>query len=174
MVDGLDHVAQTMEAKWGVERLPLLVDDELRAKFERQRVKTYDALRDAYDAPYLTQDTLTNTRGMVEALKRGWSALDAAATADRQMPISAVTTVLEGRTHDGHVLAVVRTNAEARYVLQEGRGTVVMTLDEVANLLAAAGSIITDTLRLFPGTKIQPPRFRSPEWYPEGDQEIPF
>lgn len=174
LIDGLDHTARELEAKWGVERLPLLVDADLRGKFERQRAKTYQAIEKAFQGDFLSRDTLEGVTSAVGALQRGWKAMDAAATADRQLPIGAVTTVLEGRTNDGHVLAIVATNAEAHHVLAEGRAVVVMTLEEVANLLACAGTIVTDTLRLFPGTKVSPPRHIKPDWYATGGDEIPF
>jgi len=71
------------------------------------------------------------------------------------------------------VLAVVGTNAEARHVLAEGRAMVVLTLDEIANLLASAGSVITETKKLFPGAVVARSRLPSPDWYPDGE-EIPF
>lgn len=174
MIDGLDQAARQAEIKWGVERLPLIVDVELRAKFERQRVKTYEALEAAYAAPFLTRGQLDATMAAVKALERGWQALDKAATETRQMPLCAVTTVLEGRTHDGMALAIVATNDEVRHVLHEGRALVVLTVEEVANLLAAVGSVVTDTKRLFPGVKIDPPKFREPDWHKNGDDAIPW
>jgi len=35
-VDGVDALAVEMERRWGVGRLRLIVDDELRGKFDRQ------------------------------------------------------------------------------------------------------------------------------------------
>src|SRR5262245_16824412 len=43
-LDRLDHVAREAERKWGIGRLRLLVDDELRAKFDRQARLLDDAL----------------------------------------------------------------------------------------------------------------------------------
>jgi len=159
-----------MEAKWGVERLPLLVDAELRAKFERQRIKVGEALSEAWSAKVLTRDMLETAIARCAAMERAWAVLDAQATSDRQMPISAVVTVLEGRTHDGSVLAVVGTNAEAKHVLDEGRATVVLTLEEVANLLKAVGPVL-EIKRSFPGAMVCAPADRS--WVKAGD-EIPF
>jgi ketosteroid isomerase-like protein len=168
---GMDHIAKTMEAKWGVERLPLLVSPELRAKFERQREKTYAALEEAWHEDFVTRDQLERARAACGAMERAWAALDAFATQDRQLPIAAVTTVLEGRTHDGYVLAVVASDAEAGHVLREGRAMVVLTVEEVANLLKALGTLATDAKRLFPGTEIMPPSDRS--WVKAGDP-VPF
>jgi len=36
VIDGVDHVAVEMERKWGVGRLRLLVDDDLRQRFDQQ------------------------------------------------------------------------------------------------------------------------------------------
>lgn len=168
---GIDEIARRMEDKWGVERLPLLVDAELRAKFERQRLKVRAALQEAWSAEFLTRDQLDTAIARCAALERAWGALDAQATSDRQMPISAVVTVLEGRTHDGEVLAVVSTNAEAKHVLQEGRAMVVLTLEEIANLLRAVGPAI-EIKRAFPGAMVMTPRERLMAKDP--DDPLPF
>ena len=39
VIDGVDHVALEMERKWGVGRLRLLVDVDLRVAFDRQLEK---------------------------------------------------------------------------------------------------------------------------------------
>ena len=36
VIDGVDHVAAEMENEWGVGRLRLLVDDDMRERFDRQ------------------------------------------------------------------------------------------------------------------------------------------
>ena len=40
-VDGVDALAVEMERRWGVGRLRLIVDDELRGKFDRQALVRY-------------------------------------------------------------------------------------------------------------------------------------
>ena len=37
-IDGVDHVACEMEQKWGVGRLRLLVNDNLRQRFDERRI----------------------------------------------------------------------------------------------------------------------------------------
>lgn len=44
-VGRLDEVAHAMERKWGIDRLPKLVDPALAARFEAQREKLNEALR---------------------------------------------------------------------------------------------------------------------------------
>ncbi len=172
LVAGLDATAKAMEAKWGVERLPLLVPAELRAKFEAQRTKCYEALEDAWHSDMLTRDQLERAKRMVVGMERGWAALDAAATQDSQLPIAAVTTVLETAGHHGRVIAVVASNAEASHVMAEGRAVDVYTMEEIANIVAALPEAITAARRVFPGAQVQPPK-RDRSWVKDGDP-IPF
>ena len=44
IADRLDEVATTMERRWGIGRLPLLVDPDLRLRFDRQREKLNQAV----------------------------------------------------------------------------------------------------------------------------------
>ena len=71
-IDQLDHTAGSMEARWGVGRLRLLVDLDLATRFDRQRDKLRHAI--AADDPILM---VTHVTGM----QRAWVALDAAAPA---------------------------------------------------------------------------------------------
>jgi hypothetical protein len=71
-IDGADETAAEMEAKWGCDRLRLLVGPELREKFDRQR--------------YLLNQAIWH--GELEAVRResgrmvmAWQALDRAAVA---------------------------------------------------------------------------------------------
>ena len=70
VVDDVDFYARTLEQKWGVERLRLLVDADLRAKFDVQRELFNDALFDNKAKPI---------KEHTEAMMRGWRALDEAA-----------------------------------------------------------------------------------------------
>ena len=69
-VDGVDFYARTLKEKWGVERLRLLVDADLRAKFDAQRQLFNDALFGNKAKPIIEH---------AEAMMRGWRALDEAA-----------------------------------------------------------------------------------------------
>ncbi len=44
VIDGVDHVAVEMENKWGVGRLRLLVDDDMRERFDRQAMLFNEAI----------------------------------------------------------------------------------------------------------------------------------
>ena len=79
--DGVDHVAREMENMWGVGRLPLLVDGELRARFERQGLRFNTALEQAWQSEFLTRDMLDGVAKAAGGMERAWKALDAAAKA---------------------------------------------------------------------------------------------
>jgi hypothetical protein len=64
ILEGLDHVAQEHERKWGIGRLRLIVDDVLRARFDRQRALLDDAIASNLEA---------QVRDQAEAMKRGWA-----------------------------------------------------------------------------------------------------
>ena len=50
IIDGVDQLASEMEAWWGVGRLLLLVSDEYRERFDRQRRKFNAAIWDGAPA----------------------------------------------------------------------------------------------------------------------------
>lgn len=169
---GMDHAAKTMERKWGVERLPLLVNADLRAKFERQRIKTNEALETAWGMSPLTRMGLERAQMACEAMERAWAALDKEAEKNGSTGICGACTILETAGHHGRVIAIVQTNAEAAHVMADGRAVDVYTLDEIANVIAALPEVVSAAKRTFPGAKVQPPK-RDRSWIKDGDP-IPF
>lgn len=168
-IQGVDKVARAMEAKWGIDRLPVLVSDELRAKFMRQQARWRFALETAYDAPVITRDMLDLALSTSAAMQRAWQALDQAATADGHGPVS--PDVWEAKRRDGTIVAIVRTNAEAVVAQTAGRYVEAYTLAEIANVLDALPETISRAKQIFPGAKVEPPRDRT--WVKHGDG-IPF
>lgn len=169
-VHGVDAVAKAAEAEWGVERLPMLVDTDLRAKFYRQGAKWEEALRAAWGAKILTRDLLDAVAAKSAAMQRAWAALIDAASVAGHRPIR--PEVWEARLKDGSVAAIVQTNAEAAHVLADGRHVNVWTLAEVANVIDALPDAIGQAKTVFPGAKfVAPANDRS--WVRNGDA-IPF
>lgn len=168
---GVDIIARAMEAKWGVDRLPLLVSSELRAKFERQRVKHYAALEAAYDAPIVTRDILDAVMTTSAAMERGWQALDLQAAQDGATALS--PEVWEVGLADGTIAALTRSGAEACQLTQSGRYLTVYTLDEIANLIEAIPKALARAKVEFPGSKIVPSKKTDRSWVKDGDA-IPF
>lgn len=142
ITDGVDFIASEMERKWGIGRLRLLVNDDLRSRFDAQAEKFDAAIQSA-------QTDLLSVQA--EGMKRAWQALDKAATAAGQQPLSAE--VWEVKLPGSEkIVAVVRTTSEAHMVATPDRET--WTLSEIAHLIEHAGSIIADIKRTFPGAEI--------------------
>lgn len=158
-LEGVDQVARDHEAVWGVGRLPLLVSNELRAKFARQGVRFMTALEEAWAAKMLTRAQLDAVASAAGGMQRAWVALDKAAR-DAGQPVMSPE-VWEVTLADGSVAAVVRTNAEAGHVIREGRCLNVWTLQEVANAIDLMPEMVRATKMEFPGAKLEAPRQRS-------------
>jgi hypothetical protein len=128
VVDGVDHRCRELDRKWGIGRLPLLVDDELRARFRLQQQMFNDAICSGDEEQVALHGN---------AMRRGWDALDAAATAAGAEPLR--PEVWETTLPDsGEVVAIVRTDAEAYHVCRDCE---VYTLTEIGQLIEKLGSI---------------------------------
>lgn len=141
-LDGADETACQMEAKWGADRLRLLVSPELREKFDRQR--------------YLLNQAIWH--GDLEAVRResgrmvtAWLVLDKAAAAAGKERLA--PNVWELALDDGRVVALVHTDADAAAVNADGRKMVVYTLDEIGRLLSAYPDIAV-AKAAFPGATV--------------------
>ena len=152
VIDGVDHVAVEMENKWGVGRLRLLVEDDMRERFDRQAVLFNEAV--------FTNDA-NAVRRHGEGMRKAWQALDKYASDCRFCRID--PTIWEVNGPDG-VIAVVRTNPEAYCVVREGRAVEVWTLDEVARVITAHRKTIGEAKRVFPGAEVIDARVRPADW----------
>jgi hypothetical protein len=170
-LEGVDETARELEAKWGFDRLPMLVDEELRARFHRQRRKWQDAMAEAWSAERLTRPQLDAAIARSLAMKRAWQALDQAAEEAGARPVA--PWVWEAVLKDGAVVAVVQTDAEASRVIAEGRHVQVYTLREVANIIDALPSVLRQAKHEFPGAKVLPAPAGDRSWLRDGDP-IPF
>ena len=130
-IDEVDLVARDMEARWGADRLRLMVDPELRAKFDSQRHKLDRAIW--YGS---LDDVRTEARRMIKA----WKALDAKATEmgrERLKP-----TVWEIPLPNGTVAALVRYNEDVKDVSADSRWVQIYTMDEIGRLIAGFPEIV--------------------------------
>lgn len=144
-LDEADHTAIEMEARWGVGRLRLLVEPELREKFDRQRYLLNQAIWHGE-----LEDVRRESMRMVKA----WLALDSAATALGKLPLDPqVWEVTVGNGEDAYVAAIVPSNEYAHKVLAEGRQVVVYTLEEIARLLVAMPAV-AKAKQTFPGASV--------------------
>jgi hypothetical protein len=142
-VNRLDEVAHAMERKWGIDRLPKLVDPALAVRFEAQREKLNEALRSQRPDAIATQ---------AAAMERAWKALDAAALADGRAPLAPeIWEMVIPST--GEIVAIVRTAEEASAVARERNGAV-YTLAEVAVAIDAFGDQVRAVKAAFPGASV--------------------
>ncbi len=160
VIDGVDHVAVEMENKWGVGRLRLLVDDDMRERFDRQAALFNEAV--------FANDVET-VRRHGEGMRKAWQTLTKYASDCRFCRIDPFAWEVNGP--DG-VIAVVRTNPEAYAVVREGRAVEVWTLDEVARVIAAHRDTIGEAKRVFPGAQVVDARVRPADW--EKGDDLPW
>jgi hypothetical protein len=141
-IDQADKPAAQMETKWGCGRLRLLVDPELRTKFDRQRYLLNQAI---WYGPL--EDLAEQSRRMCNA----WNALDQAATAINAPPSDERT--LELTLTDGTVVVICADIPTANRQATDGRRKQVIMLDEVARMLEAFPELIK-AKEVFPGAEV--------------------
>ena len=141
-IDGVDATAIQMEQYWGVGRLRLLVDPELRERFDRQRLMTNVAI---------WRGDLEEVRQQCFRMAKAWTALDGAAKAADKAPLSPLA--WETPLADGTVVALVRSPEEAHAVVREGRQMVVYTMEEIGRMLDNYQAV-TKVKEAFPGATV--------------------
>ncbi len=157
-LDGLDHTATEMELRWGVGRLRLLVDDALRARFDRQKVKL--------DAAIVSGEP-SHVHAQAQGMRRAWLALERAAADAGHAPLS--PEVWEcALPASGEVVALVRREVEAHHL---ARYRQVFTVAEVGALVEALGKSVLEVKRAFPGAAVLEVRRRPAE---EEGADAPF
>ena len=141
-IDGAQALAIEMEKKWGADRLRLLVGQELREKFDRQRF--------LFNAAIWHGD-LEAVRLQSERMVKAWRALDGAAEAAGASWLS--PEVWETSLSDGTVVAVVPDRAAAHGVMAEGRRLVTYTLEELGRMIEVYQAT-TKVKEAFPGATV--------------------
>lgn len=143
VLDEADAVAAEMEAKWGCGRLRLLVDADLREKFDRQRYLTNRAI---------WHGDLEDVRREAPRMVKAWRALDRAAVAAGHAPLDPL--VWEVRLANGSVAAIVPDDHHANRVVAQGRAVSVYTLDEIGRLLDGYPAL-SKIKHAFPGASVE-------------------
>jgi hypothetical protein len=150
-LDGVDAIAAEMEAKWGADRLRLLVPAAIREKFDRQRFKVNAAVMHGD-----LQEVIEQAQRMVLA----WRTLDIEATARDAQPLT--REVWEVTLEDGSVVAIVPTTAHAKLVQAEGRKLAVFTLEELGHMLSVWDGVTRAKLQ-WPGAEVTRSRRQVPD-----------
>ena len=155
-----DRAITAAEAVWGVDRLPYLVDHELRLRWWRN----VDALNEA-----ITANDDQKVLKLVPNLITGIGRLIAEAEKAGERPIS--VEAWEVALNDGTVLRVVKT-VSMGHVKNDAdpRKVITWTLDEVAKMVEAR-SIVNEVKKTFSGATVEAVRSPFAELI---DDDIPF
>jgi len=142
-IDGADETAAAMEARWGCDRLRLLVGPELWERFDRQRYLFNQAV---------WHGQLEDVRQQAGRMVKAWMALNAEARQNGSQPLAA--TRWEVTLADGTVAAIVQNNAQAHAAVEsEGRHVAIYTLEEIGRLLSNYPDIAKAKM-VFPGATV--------------------
>lgn len=147
-IDETDLVWIEMDRKWGRDRLRLLVDPELREKFDRQRYLYYQAMWEGQ-----LEDVKRESERMIKALRK----CDQVATEAGKKPTH--PSVWEVVLDNGTVAAIVREPEAVQFVAADGRYLAVYDLEEIGKLLSYLPEVCV-TKELFPGAEVKNIRTR--------------
>ena len=147
-LDEADALEVELELKWGRDRLRLLVDAELREKFDRQRYLTSQAR---------WSGELEDVRREAVRMVKAWKALDKAAEAAGAQVLDPA--IWEVCLDDGTVATLVREPQLANRILAEGRRINVYTLEEIAHMISAFPEV-AKVKEHFPGAAVTPTKTR--------------
>jgi len=149
-LDEADATAAAMEAKWGVDRLRLLVSPELREKFDRQRYLLNQAI---------WHGELEDVRRESQRMVAAWLRLDmvAAQNGKEQLDPMVWEVAVPGTDEHGAssatVAAIVPDAHHAHKVRAQNREVAVYTLEEIGRLLAAMPQV-AKIKQLYPGATV--------------------
>jgi hypothetical protein len=141
----VDEAARGAERRWGVGRLLRLVSPATLVRFR--------AAHDLWTTAYSHDRDVAATVKTSAMMIRAWQTLEAEATEAGHAHLA--PTAWEGRTEDGRVLVIVRTNEEALAVqsARDDRARCVWTVDELARCVAMFEAV-SDIKRAFPGATV--------------------
>jgi len=146
VLDGVDALAQEMEAYWGCDRLRLLVPEDMRERFDRQRFKLNAAI---------THGSLQDVQREGHRMLLAWRTLnqEAIVSGAGRLPEE----VWEVAAPDGTVISICRTTAHAARIAgprtREGRQQAVYTLDKIAQVLWASEALLKAKVQ-WPGARV--------------------
>lgn len=161
-----DAVVRASEVKWGIDRLPLLVEADLRDRFWAQMGLLNAALSKGSGVE--VEEAVASTIRGVQALERRAEELGA-------QPVTGE--VWEETTPNGAVVAVCRDASEIAKIRADGRLDRVYSMSEVAAIVEAweatrEGEMANKVVSLFDGATIESVKPKPAEL--DLDDEIPF
>ena len=158
-----DRAVTDIEDRWGVDRLPELVDHNLRERFYKQRERLDAAIQ---------ANVGSEVQREAEVMLKGYKHLIKAAEANGFAELTGE--VWEAQMPDGRVLAVAKTIDEANKAARDNRDMVVYSMDEIARVLCGweEFKLATMAKHTFPGAEVVEIRERNTKELK--DDELPF
>ncbi len=145
-IQAYHRALSAVEDVWGVDRLPYLVDADLRQRWRRGIEKLNEAVRN---------NETERVRRLVDNMIKGLRTMITAAQEAGHSPLGA--DVWEARLADGRVLRLVRGASNPQNDA-DGRDVVIWSLEEVARVVEANTSV-NRVKQVFPGavvTNVEP------------------
>ena len=148
LVAQLERVKKDHDARWGIKRIEMLVDANLRVKLNQQLERVYNAQRDR---------DIEKMEKAVQGMIKGYGVLDAWAldnNIEEKPEINAVEWVMQ----DKSIMVVVQTHNDAIYYQQfrpELSNRHIWSMEELELLLES--DVIKDIMKakaLLPGTRM--------------------
>jgi hypothetical protein len=148
LVAQLERVKKDHDARWGIKRIEMLVDANLRVKLNQQLERVYNAQRDR---------DIEKMEKAVQGMIKGYGVLDAWAldnNIEEKPEINAVEWVMQ----DKSIMVVVQTHNDAIYYQQfrpELSNRHIWSMEELELLLES--EVIKDIMKakaLLPGTRM--------------------
>lgn len=157
----LDKLVSDMEARWGIDRLPSLIDEQLRERFELQ----LDRLNKSIE-----MDVGVEVKREAEAMARAYQHIEKVAIANGQKELTGE--FWQAPMPDGKVLAITQSFDEQYKVSKQYPDMIVYSIQEIANVLAnwEDHKTIVMAKHLFQGAEVVDVR----EKELIDDQELPF
>ena len=157
----LDKIVSDMETRWGIDRLPELIDEQLRERFNLQ----LDRLNKSIE-----MDVGVEVKTEAEAMARAYQHIEKVAIANGHKELTGE--FWQAPMPDGRVVAITQNFEEQHKVSKQYPDMLVYSVQEVANILAnwKDHEVAVMTKHLFPGAEVT--AVRSKEM--TDDQELPF
>lgn len=157
-----DEAARAMDLKWGVGRLPKLVPEAMAAKFGAA-VAHMNACLDREDAAAAGQ--------AAENCRKGFTAMDAAATASGAVPLP--KDVLQYEL-EGELYTIAKDIDAWPSIAQDMPGVRLWSMREAALALQRYGTIVAAIKDSFPGAQISEIREKRTPLAQSLNDDVPF
>ena len=165
----LDKIVSDIEARWGIDRIPMLIDQNLRERFDMQLERLNKAIQ---------MDIGVEVKREAEAMGRAWLHVEKIAVANGHKELTGE--FWQAAMPDGRVLAITQNFDEQYKVSKQYPDMLVYSVEEVANILSSWEDHKTVVMakNLFLGAEVvrvgEKGKYENYDEEMKDDQELPF